>query len=778
VAVLISAQARAALAPPVLWPPGGLFSNVISITSTAAVGVVRYTLNGTEPTTNSPVLTGVLQLSHSALLTVRAFTSNDASAAARGAYTVLDTNVVGFSTPLPIVVLNTFGDSIPAARSNAAYWMHVLPGAAASRATLLATSEYSGPVHLKPRGYTSRRYPKRSLTVETVDEEGEDRAVPLLGLPADSDWVLYAPYVDKTLMRDVLAYELSNRLGHYAPRTRFVEVFLNESTNALSRAHYAGVYVLVEKVKIAPHRVAIHKLSPKDKTEPKISGGYLFKKDHLEVFSVDAAANSARVPVLPVGLPTGAGAFPAAPAGFLAAAASPAFANAAQIVTNRGPVTNVVNGTNQVLAPPTVTVVRTNTLLITNSISVTNHVVVTNVAVTTNWPVVTNVAISTLQVLATNPVVATETVTGTNAVSTTNRIDAQTVVITTTTSIMASVTCRTNFVTVTNQLLVTNVVVATNMVVLTNTSVATNAVVVPTPVVSTNFILVTNLYRLGPGEASPLAEKLAASGEGFVTSNANAFFFVEPKPEKITAAQRSWLTNYLNRFEAVLYGPEFQGPNGYAAYIDVDSFIDHHLFVEATKNIDGFRFSTFFSKDRGGKLKMEPIWDWNLSLGNARGKQGYMWDRWYWPQLTDQQYSWYRRLFEDPEFAQRYVERWGQWRRGVLATSNVLARIDQIAASLEEPAARNFERWPVLGTVVDFDYFQGKTYAEEIAYLKTWISNRLSWMDAQLVPTPRVTSSQPTPPWLRLEVLSAGSTMMASPARRSAGADSVGSFKK
>ena len=105
-------------------------------------------------------------------------------------------------------------------------------------------------------------------------------------------------------------------------------------------------------------------------------------------------------------------------------------------------------------------------------------------------------------------------------------------------------------------------------------------------------------------------------------------------------------------------GLNFKDPKtGYAAYIDPDSFIDHHLLVEVTKNIDGFRFSTFYYKDRGGKLNMGPIWDWNLSFGNANGKQGWMPESWYWPQLDDRQYSWFRRLFEDPDFAQRYVDR-------------------------------------------------------------------------------------------------------------------------
>jgi hypothetical protein len=224
------------------------------------------------------------------------------------------------------------------------------------------------------------------------------------------------------------------------------------------------------------------------------------------------------------------------------------------------------------------------------------------------------------------------------------------------------------------------------------------------------------------------------SSEGFASPHGTQFLYVEPKANGITSVQRRWLGQYVRRLEAALYGPEFRDPaKGYAAYLDVDSFIDHHLLVETTKNIDGFRFSTFYYKDRGGKLYAGPIWDWNLSFGAANGKQGYMAEYWYWPQLDNQQYSWYRRLFEDPDFGQKYVDRWGQLRTNQFATAKILARIDELAALLNEAQARNFKRWKILGRQVWPDYYTGKTYAEEVHYMKNWISQRLGWIDRQFL---------------------------------------------
>src|SRR5262245_3216802 len=237
--------------------------------------------------------------------------------------------------------------------------------------------------------------------------------------------------------------------------------------------------------------------------------------------------------------------------------------------------------------------------------------------------------------------------------------------------------------------------------------------------------------------ASPFRESASTRPELFSTRRHSQFFYVEPKADEITPAQKKWLTGFLNQFEDVLYGPNFKDPTiGYSAYIDADSFIDHHLLVEVTKNIDGFRFSTFFHKDRGGKLKIGPLWDWNLSIGNSQGKQGWMPEYWYWPQLDDQQYSWYRRLFEDPDFGQRYADRWGQLRTNIFAAARLGRRIDELVTLLNEAQARNFQKWPILGRQVWPNYFIGRSYSDEVRWMKQWISTRIAWIDNQFVSPP------------------------------------------
>lgn len=102
-------------------------------------------------------------------------------------------------------------------------------------------------VAIETRGRWSRRFPKKSYAIELREPDGSNRDASLLGLPADDDWILYAAYNDRTLIRNVLAYATARRMGRYAARTRFVQLRLN--------GRYHGVYVLMEKLKLHDDRV-------------------------------------------------------------------------------------------------------------------------------------------------------------------------------------------------------------------------------------------------------------------------------------------------------------------------------------------------------------------------------------------------------------------------------------------------------------------------------------------------------------------------------------------
>ena len=228
----------------------------------------------------------------------------------------------------------------------------------------------------------------------------------------------------------------------------------------------------------------------------------------------------------------------------------------------------------------------------------------------------------------------------------------------------------------------------------------------------------------------------------FYTMSGQDIRFHDPKPDQLSDIQKKWLQDYLNEFESVLYGSNWRDPvNGYVKYIDVDSFVDYHWIVEFTKQIDGYRLSNFMQKDRGGKIKMEPIWDWNLSFGNANYLEGEYTNGWYWPLISANEHIWLRRLIAepgDPDFKQRLIDRWDELRRGPFATEKVHARINELAQYLTEAVTRDTNRWPRMHTYIwpNPNPITNITFVGMVDWMKKWIAGRGDWIDKQFLPAP------------------------------------------
>jgi len=176
------------------------------------------------------------------------------------------------STLLPLLVIDTYGREIPDEPRISAHMGLIHNEIGEYNKVEDLFSEYNGQISIEMRGESSQYfYDKKSFSIETQNDDGSNNNVSLLGLPEENDFVLQAPFGDKSLIRNVLSYRLFEKFGHYAPRTRFVELFLNDD--------YQGVYVLTEKVKRDKNRVDIAKITPKDTTAEDISGGYLLRID-------------------------------------------------------------------------------------------------------------------------------------------------------------------------------------------------------------------------------------------------------------------------------------------------------------------------------------------------------------------------------------------------------------------------------------------------------------------------------------------------------------------
>ncbi|MEM9527770.1 MAG: CotH kinase family protein, partial [Bacteroidota bacterium] len=218
--------------------------------------------------------------------------------------------------------------------------------------------------------------------------------------------------------------------------------------------------------------------------------------------------------------------------------------------------------------------------------------------------------------------------------------------------------------------------------------------------------------------------------------------YVYPKPEDLTIVQRDYISLWVNTFEDALAGDNFTSPVlGYRPYVDLESFIDFLIINEISRNVDGYRLSTFLYKERdssGGKLHMGPVWDFNLAFGNADYCEGGEVAGWAYdfgqvcPNDFFQLPFWWRRLLQDPAFNGQLVDRWNALRANEFSDNNLNAIIDALVDEMGDAPRRNFERWPVLEEYVWPNAFIGGSYPAEIDYLKNWVVNRTAWIDSTL----------------------------------------------
>ncbi len=175
------------------------------------------------------------------------------------------------SSDLPLVIINTHG-SIIVDEPKVLVQMGIIDNGPGSMNHISDSfNNYNGWAGIEYRGSSSATFPQKSYGFETWDSATNTVDASLLGMPSEHDWILYAPYDDKTLMRNVMTYKLAREMGHYATRTRYCELILD--------GHYQGVYVLMEKIKRDGNRVDIKKLHTDDTAGDALTGGYIIKID-------------------------------------------------------------------------------------------------------------------------------------------------------------------------------------------------------------------------------------------------------------------------------------------------------------------------------------------------------------------------------------------------------------------------------------------------------------------------------------------------------------------
>ena len=266
-------------------------------------------------------------------------------------------------------------------------------------------------------------------------------------------------------------------------------------------------------------------------------------------------------------------------------------------------------------------------------------------------------------------------------------------------------------------------------------------------------------------------------GGGFGGGRATVTWtYFYPKSDNITPEQEEYISNYIKTTEKVIQSDYFADPKeGYAKYIDVESFVDYIIHTELSLNADGFKRSTYFYKTKqnedgtGGKLHAGTVWDYNLAYGNCNFANANKIDAWvYEGGETNPTPAMFKRLMEDPAFVAKVKARWKELRKGYLSDANINRFIDEHAAQLQEAQARQYAKYSDLlvpkstgnqngqgrqnggfggfggfgggfpggmggfgggGAAGMFSAYSVSSYDEEISILKKWFADRIAFLD-------------------------------------------------
>jgi len=197
-------------------------------------------------------------------------------------------------------------------------------------------------------------------------------------------------------------------------------------------------------------------------------------------------------------------------------------------------------------------------------------------------------------------------------------------------------------------------------------------------------------------------------------------------PDEPSDLQMEYITNYVKEAEDALFGENFSDVNnGFRKYFDEESMIRWFIVSEVFKNVDSRHFSSiFFHKDRGGKLTMGPIWDFDMSAGNARHCGGCMIPTgWY-----VKNHAWFNRMYEDPAFKAKVRSVFNQYKTEI---NDLLPEISKMTAYLDLSQKRNIEIWPITGDVGPRGPKE-PTFESHVEFLKNFLSERIQWMDGEI----------------------------------------------
>lgn len=252
------------------------------------------------------------------------------------------------------------------------------------------------------------------------------------------------------------------------------------------------------------------------------------------------------------------------------------------------------------------------------------------------------------------------------------------------------------------------------------------------------------LLKIDKSSGSPSTSWKSNFVSGMSATQKTEFQIEYPKFGVITQSQVTYIKNYINTWEQKLMTENMNDPKAsFRDYMDVSSFVNFFILNEVTRNVDGYRLSTYLYKDKeslGGKIKMGPAWDFNIAFGNADYLNGWMTNGFVYKAMENEAGKndywqvpfWWNKLVQDASFRKAVATRWKAVRATFLNTNSINATIDSAQVVLKDPLTRNFQKFPLMGKKIWPNYYVGATLTDEVNWLKNWIQGRLTWLDAQV----------------------------------------------
>jgi hypothetical protein len=231
-----------------------------------------------------------------------------------------------------------------------------------------------------------------------------------------------------------------------------------------------------------------------------------------------------------------------------------------------------------------------------------------------------------------------------------------------------------------------------------------------------------------------------------VPNNDVTFIHSLPKPEDVTPQQNDYIHSQFLLLASVAASGNTSLENGYPSLIDIPSFVDFMIISELSANADAYQYSTYFYKDRNGKLNAGPIWDNNLTFGNDLFLWNY--DRsktntWQFSNGDNEGPKFWRDLFNNAEFKCYLSKRWNQLIQPgqPLNIAVIEALIDQTIDTISEASVRENMKW---GTVPNL--------SSEINNMKDWLKQRIAWITTNIGPY-SACSNMETPPLVITKIM-------------------------